>query len=435
MKILFIENMYKTYTWEEISKHLMKDGHQIYFLVQNKIFSPKECNYYSIPYPSKKNLKKSTKDLQIVTNADRNINYFGGNNKHYNYYYKEIKKFIEKYKPDIVFGESTLFHELISIDVCKQNNILYLHPSEVGYPQNRVAFFKFDTKEPYTCKTKFKKYDLDAKNFIKNMQDRTLRPRYMKSNKTPFFTKLSDKVIRTLGRYGGEVYNTPSISKKISLERKTKKLLQLWDDKAKTIKEMTPERRVILFPMHMQPEANVDLWGQKYRNQTKFIEKIITYLPSDWKLAVKLNPKTKYELTSDLINVCFENKNIIPVKSDQSMVDIFEKSDVIITITGTILIECIFRNKPVISCTRSFFTNFTGVENINHLEEISLILKRFKDIDLADKNDKIYIYNSMMNKTYKGNVISGPFDKLSNQQTDNLVKAFKDILKFLNYEK
>ena len=53
MKLLFIENRYKTYFYDEICKHLEKE-HEIYWIVQNPKFLPQPGDIYSFPFPSKK---------------------------------------------------------------------------------------------------------------------------------------------------------------------------------------------------------------------------------------------------------------------------------------------------------------------------------------------------------------------------------------------
>lgn len=422
--------MYKTYTWEEIAKYLLRDGHEIRFLVQNHIFAPKEIDYHIIQYPSKNDLKKSSKNLQKIEKADRNINYFGGNNNHYDYYYKQIEKYIIKYSPSVVFGESTLFHELMAIEICKRNNILFLHPSEIGYPKDRIAFYKYDTKEPYCYNKNKKKYDEDARNFITDINDRSLKPRYMKIKKSTLFENLNDKILRIKGRLRGEVYNTPSIAKKIALNKRLKKLIISWNKKSTKISEIAfMKKKIIMFPMQLQPEGNIDVWGQKYQDQTKLIKKIVQNLPNGWLLAVKLNPKTKYELTPDLLKLCSESKKIICINSHEKMKNIFDISSVIITVTGTVLIECIFMDKPAISLTKSLFTDFEGVTHLDAIKNIKTHLLNYKNIDLANKNDKIDFYNKMMRATYPGNMVSGPFEKISNPQTFDLYEAFKEIIR------
>ena len=422
--------MYKTYTWEKISKYLIKDAHEIRFLVQNKIFTPKKFDFHVIPYPSKNDLKKSSKNYQKIIKADRNINYFEGNDNHYNYYYKQIEKYIIEYQPSVVFGESTLFHELMAVEICKRNKILFLHPSEIGYPKDRIAFYNYDTKEPYYYyKKNNKKYDEDAKNFINDIQKRSIKPRYMKIKKISLFTNLKDKVVRVIGRLGGEVYNTPSIIKKIALDKKLKKLIISWNKQSKNISEIVlMKKKIIMFPMHLQPEANIDVWGQKYQNQTKLIEKIIQNLPNGWLLAVKLNPKTKYELTSDLVKLCSENKKIICIHSQEKIENIFDISDVIITVTGTILIECIYLNKPVLSLIKTDFLTSKGNQFLDKIENIKHHLDNYKNMNVASYGEKVDLYNKMIHKTFDGNIISGPFETLTETNIIRLQKAFKEVL-------
>ncbi|MAU58235.1 MAG: hypothetical protein CMC33_01070 [Flavobacteriaceae bacterium] len=430
MKILFIENMYKTYTWEKIAEGLIIDGHEISFLVQNKIFTPKNFDYQMIQYPSKNDLKKSSKNLQKIIRADRNINYFGGNNDHYDYYYAQIEKYITRYQPSVVFGESTLFHELMAIEICRKNRILYLHPSEIGYPKDRIAFYNFDTKEPYHFKKNKKNYDKDAINFINEIKKRSIEPRYMGNKKISLFAKFKDRVVRFIGRLGGEVYNTPSLIKKIELNKRLKKLIILWNEQSKKISDITSlNKKIIMFPMHLQPEANIDVWGQEYQNQTKLIEKIVTNLPNNWLLAVKLNPKTKYELTSDLVKLCSENKKIICINSQEKIKGIFDISDIIITVTGTILIECIFSNKPVLSLNKTDFLKVKGNQFLDKIENIKIYLDNYENNVHASFDDKLYFYNKMINQTYDGNMVCGPFETLDKTNIIRLQKAFKEVLK------
>lgn len=421
--------MYKTYTWEEIAKYLLRDGHEIRFLIQNHIFAPKKIDYHIIQYPSKNDLKKSSKNLQKIEKADRNINYFGGNNNHYDYYYKQIERYINKYRPSVVFGESTLFHELMAIEICKRNNILFLHPSEVGYPKDRIAFYKYDTKEPYCYNKNKKKYDEDARNFINNINDGSLKPRYMKIKKSTLFENLNDKILRIKGRLRGEVYNTPSIAKKIALNKRLKKLIISWDKKSTKISEIAfMKKKIIMFPMQLQPEANIDVWGQKYQDQTKLIKKIVQNLPNGWLLAVKLNPKTKYELTPELLNLCTKSKKIICINSHEKMRNIFDISNVIITVTGTVLIECIYANKPVLSLIKNNFLTTKGNQFLDNIEDLPQYLDNYKNIDHASYKEKIEFYNKMIHKTFDGNMISGPIENMDANNTIRLKKAFKEVL-------
>ena len=40
MRIIFVENQYKTYFFEAIAQKLKDQGHEIFWIVQNKLFVP-----------------------------------------------------------------------------------------------------------------------------------------------------------------------------------------------------------------------------------------------------------------------------------------------------------------------------------------------------------------------------------------------------------
>ena len=61
MKILFVENRYKTFLWEQIGMEYIKLGHEVHFIVQNHNFTPKNLNFkiHKLPYPksNRKNIR------------------------------------------------------------------------------------------------------------------------------------------------------------------------------------------------------------------------------------------------------------------------------------------------------------------------------------------------------------------------------------------
>ena len=152
MKLLFIENRHKTYFFEAIANQLADKGYDIYWLTQNKQFSPSNrFKNFIIEYPSG-DLKGYRKDegVEDVIESDRQVNYFNKTNTSYFYYYNnKIEKYLNELKPDFVFGESTAFHELLVIYNCKKLNILYLNPSTSRFPVGRFSFYKYNTLEPY----------------------------------------------------------------------------------------------------------------------------------------------------------------------------------------------------------------------------------------------------------------------------------------------
>ena len=122
-----------------------------------------ENRIHFIKYP-KNNISYNIKnDIEEIIKIDRQINHFQKKDKSYFYYYDEkINDLLLKIEPDIVFGESTAFHELLTINNCKKLNIKYLNPSSSRYPKGRFAFYENDTLKPFEgSKEEMSEYEIN----------------------------------------------------------------------------------------------------------------------------------------------------------------------------------------------------------------------------------------------------------------------------------
>ena len=149
-------------------------------------------------------------------------------------------------------------------------------------------------------------------------------------------------------RIKGEKYNTPSLFRKIFLEIVLIKNIIKWKFISQPINKN--KKFKILYPLQLQPEQNIDVWGYPYNNQTNLIKKISKTLKNkNIEIYIKLNPLTKYELSKEMIKLIVSNDNLIPLEPKYQMSDIINKVDLVITVTGSILFECVINKKPIIS--------------------------------------------------------------------------------------
>ena len=409
-RILFVENRYRTYFWEEMANRLEKDGHEIYFIVENHAFVPKRKNVYVIPYPVRKNLNEinSRIEFEKIKCSDRAINYFElTSSNHYEYYYEQIKAYIIKIKPDIVFGESTAFHELLTIEICKGDNILYLHPSSCRYPVGRFSFYKYDTLEPYGGSEEVLS-EMNAMEIVNNIVRRAIVPDYMKKKKVKFSTRyarLKELIKLTLAYYGGERYDTPSPIVKYFLEKRKKRNILRWNELANNqFKKIELSVFKILYPLQMQPEANLDVWGRKRNNQLQVIKNIIQETDERIYLVVKPNPKSKYELSSELIDYIQQEERIIVVHHNVRMNEIIPKVDMVITVTGTITMECIWANKPVVTLVRTLYNDVANaifLEKFNDLQ-LCIDMVRKNEFPCIDDKQKVAFLNRITRTSFAG---------------------------------
>lgn len=429
MKLLFIENRYKTYFWEAICGHL-KENHEVYWIVQNPKFSPKVGHVNIIPFPSKKVKVDDSVDLNPILESDRQQNFFNKKDTSYfYYYYQQIKTIIEKINPNIVFGECTAFHELLTIKICKEKKLLFLNPSTCRYPTGRFSFYKYDTLTPHKG-SKEQLSTEEGHKTIDNIINRNVKPDYMKKASFSKKKKIKDKWKIISSYYQGELYNTPSPIIKLAKERKKKNTIKNWNELATTT--IDKETFSILYPLQMQPEANIDVWGRPHRDQFKTIVKLHEQLKKAEVLYIKPNPKSKYELSAKLLSYINNHPNIVALRHDVPMDAVFNEIDLFVTVTGTIAIECVLANKPIITLVKTL-NNETS--NCAYLHDLKLLQTQILNIKnnnfpILSENEKIDFLNLLSATSYKG-VISDPYHSsysVSEGNINDLVKAFNQIL-------
>ena len=214
MHILFVENRSATLLWRKAAAAFEANGHEVFLVVQNHVYNPGGNNVRVIPYPLKFSQTDSalSPGLNAISLSDRGKRYFGVSTQHYRHYQREIEKIISNVKPDVVFGESTQFHELMIINICKTRGIPYLAPNATRYPTGRIAFFKYDSLEPVGGSGESLSREA-AIDLIQRIGNRSIIPSYM----VPAQRTWRNKLIRLYeygriawGWYCGERYVTPS---------------------------------------------------------------------------------------------------------------------------------------------------------------------------------------------------------------------------------
>lgn len=438
MKFAFVENRYKTIFWTAISRELKALGHQSTWLVQNPVFTPDEDSVHLIPFPKKKDLAvppgNIPNELLWARDGDRFINYFGGNHRHYSYYQREISKWLDIQKPTVVIGESTLFHEFIVIQECSRRGIPYFHPSMPGYPGGRFSVYAYNTKKPLAY-NKNVPDDEHCLALAEAIRKREKIPDYMTPSSGtepernhPLPRSIKDRLTILRGYLRGERYNTPSPWRKLLLDQSVKRRLATWERIAYAKKP--PEgKRFVLYPLQMQPEANLDVWGQRFRNQSKLIYNIADHMPQSWHLLVKANPKAKYELSSELIDILNRNPRVSPVSLYKSMSDALERASLVCTVTGTVAVECVLSLKPVVQLGPGIVEDGVGCALLSDVADIPHIMRQVEDnkFSAASESQRIALIRNLYRTTFPGR-ISDPVNLPAAMTQDNVITVTHTLL-------
>ena len=439
MKIIFLENREKTFFWDAIAKELKNDNHEIFWIIQNHAYNPKNGTKNFIQYPSNKDLielNENDIELNDILLSDRMFNYFNLNGSHYKYYHKQISNILNEIKPNVIFGESTLFHELITINISKKMKIPYFNPQPSSYPTNSFTFYEYDSKSRFKI-TNNNYPDRDYENIVRKMEERKLKIDYMAHYKRKgLFDRISRRIKQIFEYLKGEKYNTPGLFRKLYMNYKRAKNFRKWNQMSIKLNNIEKNKKILFYPLQQQPEANIDVWGKKYQDQTKIIYELKKNLPQNWELVLKTNPKKRYEISDKMIKIIKDN-GIITLDPKLKMDDIIQKVDLIVTNTGTISIESIFFEKPIINLSNSISDNAPGTFKLDKYEDLDKILNIVENEEFLTANfkDKVQFMKKISFNTFEG-IIGDPVHNpncLNKKNIVNVVDGFRNTLKNINH--
>lgn len=437
MRLLFVENRYLTRVWEELTPALEAQGHEVHFMVQNPVFSPRMGRVHVLPFPTKGRNLVDTLDVPIKLQSDRAVRYFGISSAHYPHYQAQISELIGRINPDVIFGEPTQFHELLAIEEARKRAIPYLFPSATRYPTGRISFHIYDSLntlggcgQPLT--------ESDALQMRDAIVQRRIVPSYMTESKSASFRKyvllVVDKLRILYGWLMGERMITPAPWRKINLERKQKSLINRWESFAlKSLPVTMKYQAWALYAMQMQPESNIDVWGFPWYDQVAIIRESADALGArGMKLVVKPNPKSKYELCADLCDLIESHEHIVVLSHSCKMTDVFPHASAVISVTGTVLLECVLSGKPVGVLGSHPMSRYAGVTSLASPGEIAELVDQARKghARQATKAESFKLLSDFHAASYPGTL----YDPLNQQHLatpENLAQiaeAFRSIL-------
>ena len=160
-----------------------------------------------------------------------------------------------------------------------------------------------------------------------------------------------------------------SLTEKIAQQQKKKQNLK---DYNSLVTKEVPKSKFVLFLFHMQPEYTVDGIAIKYYNQVEFVTNIARNLPADISIVVKENPRTVGALhrSKSYYKDLERHPNIIFLHHSIDAHKLVKKSMAVITLTGTVGLEALLMDKPVIIAGNIFYRFFDRVFAVSSVEEI-----------------------------------------------------------------
>ncbi|ADH60465.1 Capsule polysaccharide biosynthesis protein [Thermoanaerobacter mathranii subsp. mathranii str. A3] len=462
MKIAFIGNFNKTIFFWKISEHLRYRGHEIFWIttsskwmrwlldkgvLQDQILhlkiSEADSKKDSICLDLVSDIEKisglKVKDAilmdRVVSKWDREKSV-----QYALYVITMVKNWIEKNNINVIFGETTWLHEILTSSIASYMNIYYLKPATIRLPSQRFAFFKgYLEKEIYIIYHPEIYLQLfeDAKKIANETRQELIKnhikPFYWYNNShiskpnLYYFLKILRKTYDALV-YAKEDATIKSVKYQLKYEQSHLKFLRYYAEKlGRLFEKPKANEQFILYTLHKQPEASVDVLGSRVANQLELIRSIVKELPINIKLYVKEHPNA---LGERKLSYLFRIKRLPGVRLIDPWVPVHElidKSIGVLTISGTVALEAAMLNKKAGIFTDMFFDDLSNVYRLDSTKDLQWFLEK-KNLPW-NYEDEEKMARIIMN-SFPG-IISDPISMpsvLDNENIINVVNGFEMVL-------
>jgi len=461
MNICFIANFNKTVFFKKITDQLSNTGFNIYWIS----VSPKWTKYLLETGVSKSHILSlsNSKALQFQTNKEvlEKVYAIEKTNTHnlkqvyymdrvlsrkpwsyveqlFSYLVEEISLFINTKSISIVFGEATAAHEVIAAMICNTYDQKYLVPHTIRLPNNRFAFFEGYLQTKIFKLQSFDWNEKDTSAFIENYIKNKPKPNYFNQNNkilsyknVKYYINIYKK-LKDVFHENNENFSEKSIFHHIFYEKKYLKPFYAYYI-LKNIKFVKINKlgKYVLYTMHVQPEASIDVLGIENHNQYETIKKIAINLPFDYTLLVKehLNGLGSRSV-SDLQKIA-SIPGVILVDPNQNTTDLLKYIELVCTVSGTIALETALLGKKSITFSPMFFNTLPLCYFQIEPSKVNLYLNKTFNSSEGELSQKLNDYLSFTHKGIISDPVSDP-NCINNENIKMVSHAFKHLIFTLN---
>lgn len=190
---------------------------------------------------------------------------------------------------------------------------------------------------------------------------------------------------------------------------------------------------VALF-LHYQPERTSLPEGYHYANQWLIIKKISAILPLGCKLLVKEHPSMftntfdgRYrdvKFYKDIIQL--SNVELVPL--DFNTFDLIDLTNASVTITGTVGVQTLIRNKPVVVCGSASYRNLPNVYELD-----DMVVSNIQNLFNFSTTSYQDIFGNLLTRSISGLLKDRPHEDINFYSPDIRVRGHIEVIKtYLN---
>lgn len=445
--ICFVANYFKTDIFFEIAKNLEQHEINSYWIIPSR----KQYQELSKSFSEDRLLYIGKKEVLATTG--RTINYdlkiheliYGDRvlreeaiSWTYDYLLKLqplIYDFIEHNRISHIFGEITWAHELLTQRLTRQATELrcrYFSTQTVRIPNGRFAFFTddFESQIFETCSSQIQTHSpivLEKPDYLAIMDNHVKNQSSTKGN----LKKLRNFVFRTNQDFNDPtLYSNPYTLFKIRTREIRNRILFHKFVKETTYDHLPKNKKFILFTLHKQPEASIDVYGRYYENQLQLITNIWRILPEGYIFLVKEHSNAIGDRGLEFYKKVKSLRNTILIHHKEDSHRLIDLCDAVFTVSGTIAYEAALKGKRSFTFAPSFFNRLSNCKEISW-KEFRNSQSLFNLIHTREPSNIEEFSNWLLNNSFEG-IMTDAFTEPLTIGEENVKKLSSGFLNVIN---
>lgn len=456
MNLAFIANHYKTIFFYALSLKLEAKGHTVYWLspsrrwtkwlIQERVSKDKifDLPQYGNEWSRKGIEGLSGEDIEDLARMEQKSGWTINDlilmdrllsKKNYEYALaylavssKYTKEFLVNNQISAIFSEKTWAYELVTVQLCRELEIGNFDPQSLSIPDGRFAFFEGHLQAKVVQFNDVSKEDeLAAADLLAHYAIKKPKPRYWYlNNKIPYFNFIwIFKFIKNLNYKISHIYEFDETMFTLGYLTSLR-FQQAWNSLMirlfKPFESFKGQNRkpFILYALHKQPEASIDVLGSFYSNQLEIIKSLSRLTPVTHDLYVKEHRNSIGDNSLQFYNSLKRIPSLRLIDPYIDSHDLIKKADLVVSVTGTIAYEAALYGIPSINLAKMYFGEITTANGL-HLRKANFFKLISSKLTEKRKDPQQFLANLFAN-TFEG-IISDPVSDPQCMLDDNLEKV------------
>ena len=332
---------------------------------------------------------------------------------------KFYEKVLDEIKPDYVlmlrphFHYDTIFYQLCvarGIEVLELGTTRFPNRSSISSKNPSYNFSEVDSNKKSKLEIEYERFEItettrsfeELQKYRKNNlsfstgTDYENSPKHFISTGLEYFSTNNEIINKNWKYFGRSKFKVFfNYINEVFKQKRRQKFIE-----KKFLKKIDKNDKFVLFLLAVDSESSTLLDAAFYINQIEVVKNIVRSLPIEYTLLVKEHPASglrswrRIDEYEELIN----SPNVIPIHHSSNTEELIKKSSLVISISGSTLLDALFLEKPSLVFTNTDYSMIPDIKKIDKIENLSKTIKDALRIKVNPKNIEKYIqfveYNS-----------------------------------------